>query len=131
MKKGFTLIELLASITILALLALIAIPTVSKQIKNSKEDLYNAQIANIKDAAVAFGTDNVFKLPEDNNCITVTLGYLKDNGYLDDTLKNPKTNEEFDNKETFVNIEKNGKKYKYTVKTSGDKCNKVDDDITQ
>ena len=131
MKRGFTLIELLASITILALLALIAIPTVSKQIKDSKNNLYNAQISNIKDAAMAFGTDNVFRLPNDGECITVTLGFLKTKGYMDESVVDPKTNNEFDNNNTFVNIEKVGNKFKYNVKTSGEKCDTVDNEILE
>ena len=128
-KKGFTLVELLASITILALLALIAIPAISKQIKNGKNDLYNSQIENIKSAAVAWGTDNLFKLPEDDTCITVTLGYLKELGYIDNSVINPKTNEEFDNDNTFVSISKSGNSYLYNVKTTGNKCALVDEEI--
>lgn len=128
-KKGFTLIELLASITILALLALIAIPAVSKQMRDSKKSLYNNQIENIKSAAVAWGTNNLFKLPEDDSCITVTLGYLKELGYIDNNVINPKENEEFDDNNTFVNISKSGNNYLYKVKTSGNKCSLVDDAI--
>lgn len=128
-KKGFTLIELLASITILALLALIAIPAVSKQMKNGKNNLYNNQITNIKSAAVAWGTDNLFKLPEDDTCITVTLGYLKELGYIDNSVIDPTINEEFDNDNTFVNISKSGNNYLYEVKTSGNKCSLVDESI--
>lgn len=127
-RKGFTLIELLASITILALLALIAIPTVSKQIDNSKNDLYNVEITNIKDAAKTFAADHVFKLPNDGECVTVTLGYLIDEGYIE-SVTNPKTNKSFDLTNTFVNIKKEGNIYKYEVKLSGSKCSKVDGDI--
>ena len=94
-KNAFTLIELLAAITILALLVLIAVPAVSKQLNDSKDTLYNSQISNIKTAAQAWGADNLFKLPEDDTCVTVTLGYLKDLGYLDVNITNPKTGEEF------------------------------------
>ncbi len=129
-NKAFTLVELLAVITILALLALIALPAISKQMGNSKETLYNAQIKSIEESAKAWGADNLFKLPEDDTCITVTLGYLKDLGYIDSTVTNPKNNEEFSNTETFVNIKKEQNQYVYEVKTSGTKCELVDDDIT-
>ena len=128
-KKGFTLIELLASITILALLALVAIPAVSKQIKNGKENLHNNQMINIKSAAEAWGADNLFKLPADDTCITVTLGYLKELGYLDNSVIDPNNNEEFDDDNTFVNISKDGNHYLYEVKTSGDKGSLIDDAI--
>ena len=127
---GFTLVELLAVITILALLALIALPAISKQMENSKDNLYNAQIKNIEESAKAWGADNLFKLPEDDTCITVTLGYLKDLGYIDSSVVNPKDNEEFSNTETFVSISKQHNQYVYEVKTSGSKCELVDDDIT-
>ena len=129
-NKAFTLVELLAVITILALLALIALPAVSKQLGASKETLYNAQIKSIEESAKAWGADNLFKLPVDNTCITVTLGYLKDLGYIDSSVINPKNNEEFSNTETFVNIKKEHNQYVYEVKTSGSKCELVDDDIT-
>lgn len=129
-NRAFTLIELLAVITILALLALIALPAISKQMGNSKETLYNAQIKNIEGSAKAWGADNLFKLPVDDTCITVTLGYLKDGGYIDSSVINPKNNEEFSNTETFVNIKKEKNQYIYEVKTSGSKCELVDDDIT-
>lgn len=128
-NKGFTLIELLAVIVILAILALIAIPAVSKQLSDSKDSLYNTQLLNIKSAAETWGADNLFKLPEDGNCITVTLGYLKDGGYLDISVNNPKTGEEFSDTDTFVNITKNGNSYFYEVKVTGDKCELVDEFI--
>ena len=128
-KNAFTLIELLAAITILALLVLIAVPTVSNQLNDTKDTLYNNQIANIKAAAQSFGADNLFKLPEDDSCVTVTLGYLKDLGYIDVSVKNPKNNKEFSDTDTFVNIKKNGNAYSYEVKTSGEKCSLVDSDI--
>ena len=130
-KNAFTLIELLAAITILALLVLIAVPAVSKQLNDSKDTLYNSQISNIKTAAQAWGADNLFKLPEDDTCVTVTLGYLKDLGYLDVNITNPKTGEEFSNTDTFVNIQKSENSYTYEVKTSGDKCSLVDSSIEQ
>lgn len=128
-KKGFTLVELLASITILALLALIAIPAISKQIKNGKNDLYNSQIENIKSAALAWGTDNLFKLPEDDTCITVTLGYLKELGYIDNSVINLNNNEKFSDDGVFVNISKKNNQHVYEVKTSGSKCDLVDENI--
>ena len=43
-KRAFTLIELMGVIIVLGLIALIAIPTIDKSIKNSKENLYKVQI---------------------------------------------------------------------------------------
>ena len=59
--KGFTLVELLAVIVILSLLLLLAVTTVSSQFKNSKDDLYDTQLNNIKLAAEMWGSDNKTK----------------------------------------------------------------------
>lgn len=128
-KNAFTLIELLAAVTILALLVLVAVPAVSKQLNESKNTLYDSQIENIKAAAQAWGADNLFKLPEDDTCITITLGYLKDLGYLDVSIENPKTGKQFSDTDTFINIEKSGNNYTYEVKVNGDKCSLVDMEI--
>ena len=39
-NKGFTLIELLAVITIMGILMMVAIPTVSRTIENSRKDTF-------------------------------------------------------------------------------------------
>ena len=60
--------ELLAVIVILALLALIANSSVTNVVKNSKSDLYAAQIELIKSAAETWGSENIDKIPEDGSC---------------------------------------------------------------
>ena len=63
-KKGFTLVELLAVIMILGLVGLIAIPTVTKVIKNSKQKLYDSQITMIEQSGKKWGIDNINRLSE-------------------------------------------------------------------
>ena len=60
--------ELLAVIIILSLLALLANTSVTKVVKDSKVDLYNIQIENIKLAAESWGADNLYKLPNSGEC---------------------------------------------------------------
>lgn len=129
MKRGFTLIELLASITILALLALVAIPAINRQLHNGQENLYSSQIESIKSSASIWAADNAFKMPSDGECITLTLGYLKDLGYVDNNIIDPKSKESLSDNNVFVNITKDNNSYIYEVKTEGNKCAKVDSAI--
>lgn len=116
-KNAFTLVELLATIVILSLLALFTITTASSQYKNKKDSLYNSQLQTIKMAAEMWGSENKNKLIEysDANCISLTLGYLKEEGYIDNDIKNPKTGELLKDEEIFVNIIKKTQGYNYDV----------------
>ena len=125
--KGFTLVELLAVIVILSLLLLLAVTTVSSQFKNSKDELYDTQLNNVKLAAEMWGSDNKVKLNSISDCVTLTLGYLKDEGYVDANIKNTYTGELFENDEVFVNITKETNRYKYEVEDDSSKlCSIVD-----
>lgn len=91
-KKGFTLVELLAVIIILSLLTVIVSTSVTKIVKNSKDELSSAQIKLIEDASKSFMADNLSKLPESDECIYFTLDYLSQKGFIDSNIIDPKTN---------------------------------------
>ena len=95
-NKGFTLIELLAVIIILSLLAVLANTSVTKVVKDSKTDLYNIQLENIKLAAESWGSENLYKLPNSGECKILTVGNLKNYGLLDSKLKDPRNNSDID-----------------------------------
>lgn len=98
MKKGFTLIELLAVITILGVLGLIATVTINNNIKESNEKAYNMNIEYIIKGARNWAGKHVFELPEnDGEFVIVTLGQLKNDGFVDGNITNPLTKELFDN----------------------------------
>ncbi len=92
-KNGFTLIELLAVIVILAVLGLIAIPTIIDSINESKRDLYVEQVNQILDAAEGWAAANDSKLPDASSTSTpirLEIETLKKSGNLkNEKIKNP------------------------------------------
>lgn len=106
-KKGFTLIELIAVIGILALLLLIAIPTVLNTRDNALKALSEKEKRNIVDAGKTLAVDLDDYKSEIYNCktgtwvesgcqkddnnhwtsVTLTLQNLIENDYFEDTKK--------------------------------------------
>lgn len=131
-KNGFTFVELLAVITIIGVMSLIAAPTVERIAKENKEKIYQTQLDNIILALKNWASDNKELLPTKNNeVLTLTLGSLKADGYLEYELKNPKNNKCFDN-DMILLITKEEKNYDYkidldTIKES-DNCS-MDEEI--
>ena len=113
-KKGFTLIELLAVIVLIALLSLFTVTTVSKQYKDGKSDISNQQLTTIKMAAQMWGSENNDIISKIDSCAFITVGYLKEEGYLDNDLKNPATNEKISDN-LYINIIRNENNYTYEV----------------
>ena len=130
-KTGFTLVELLAVITILGLIALIAIPAVTNTMSKQKEKLYYDQLNQLIMASKNWGTDHLDILREnyleycnENDFYTLKLEDLQkinsDNNvkYLDDEFINPKTDKNFSNDEISIRIYKRNKAYLYCVQSS-------------
>lgn len=125
--KGFTLVELLAVIVLLALLTLFTTTTVTRQVKNGKKEVYEQQLQTIKLSAEMWGSENKNILSNYQECVSITLGYLKEEGYIDKNIKNPLTDELFADDEVFVNITPKNKGYKYEVFDDNTKyCSIVD-----
>ena len=108
-KNGFTLIELLAVITILSLIALVTSISVANMVKESKDELSDAQMKSIKAAAESWGADNISDLPTGNSCSYIVLNDLKEDGLLDSNITDPKSK----------NIISNDLKIKITSKVNG------------
>ncbi len=114
-KKGFTLVELLAVIVILSIILVIAVPSVNRYIKQSKEKAYKVQISELLDAVESYANMNNEILPEnDDEIIKITLGQLKIEGIVKNDTKNPYNDKYFDDALTFI-IKKKGNRYTYEI----------------
>ena len=114
-KKGFTLVELLAVIVILSLILVIAVPSVNRYIKQSKEKAYNTQISTIIEAAQAYASANSGLLPrKEEFVVKITLGQLKSSGLIKEEVKNPNDDKYFDDALT-IEIKKKGETYTYDI----------------
>lgn len=144
-KNGFTLIELLATLVIISIVSVIAVLAVNKVSENSRLDLCNTQVKNIKSAAMLWASDNKFLLPttDENEVlvklsdlqngnvdinssysgIVLTLNDLEKSGYIDQKCDNEKCypdvydpiNKEYISGNTEITIWKVKKNYKYSV----------------
>ncbi len=114
-NKGFTLVELLAVIIILSILVVLAGTSVGSVVKDSKNDLYQAQISSIKEAARAWYVDNTNYFFDYYDCGYITLKDLKEYGLIDSEINNPKTEKNFSNN-IKIKISLNNSKYYETSK---------------
>lgn len=108
-KSGFTLVELLAVIVLLGVVSLVIIPKVGDSITNSRNRAYDAQIVSIKKGVNDFLIENSSFLSY-NDTITLTLGVIKQAGYLPVNIKNPITRNNFSNQSKII-IKKNNDSY--------------------
>lgn len=73
-NKGFTIVELIVVMAIIAILVLMAVPTMQKYIKNAKLTAVLATAETIYNAAIAYEADNI----TDPNLLTTRhAGYIK------------------------------------------------------
>lgn len=68
-RKGFTLIELLAVITIMGILMVVAIPSVSRTIENSRRDTFLDTAKQYTNAVKTLWTSDGLECPESNGAI--------------------------------------------------------------
>lgn len=95
MKKAFTLIEMLAVIIVISIIMLILIPVVTRNLSDSKENVYNNLINKMISATSDWMIKNSDDLPEEGESISITLGMLQSEGLISTDLKNPKTDNLF------------------------------------
>ena len=94
-KKGFTLVEVLVSIGLLALLGSVIAISLNRVFKDNNIKHYNEYVEKIKSSAMLFvnNTVDIINDLNDNSFKIITIGDLIDNGYVNDSLVNPSTDE--------------------------------------
>ena len=110
-KNGFTLIELLATILILALLMLVAVPNVMSTIDKNKQDTDIAdakRMVTLTEYEIRSTTD--IEVPTNGNCIVVKLNAL-DTSSLEDAPEGGT----YDYNNSFVVVARSGSSYLYYV----------------
>lgn len=108
-NNGFTLIELLATILILALIMIIAVPNVMSTIDKNKQDTYVEDAKKmITLAEYKIRSDTTIPLPTSGNCIIVPLNSLD----LSDFNEGPEGGS-YDLENSYVLVARNGNSYLY------------------
>ena len=119
-KSGFTLAELLGVIIIIGVLALLILPTIDNSIEENKNKLYQTQLKNIEEAANNWAAHHMMELPEnENESIVIHLSDLKNGGYIDQNISDPRNGELFSDDMMITIIRKNNK-YVYEVGGGGE-----------
>lgn len=120
-KKGFTLVEVLAVITILGVIALIAVPVYIVINNNMKNKLYETKVGSIETAAELYAADNKDDLFTTGDTEIITVGKLLNEKYLENEpeceekhgtgkdICNPKDNTSM--KDIQIEIEKANRNY--------------------
>ena len=109
-KRGFTLVEMLIVIVILVTLGLIVTFSITGIVKSSSDKLYQVQVESIIDATRTYVLKNSSTLSDNNE---ITLCDLKRASLVDKNLKNPKTEEEFEDNLIIKVIKNNAGEYDF------------------
>ena len=112
-KKGFTLIELLGIIVVLGIIATIVTPVIQSTLAQNQESVYNTLVKQIEGNAKDYLEYNTDKLPQDEgDSVVVKLGEMKEAGFIQISIKNPKTDNIISN-ESYVTVTKKGNNYTF------------------
>lgn len=121
-KKGYTLIELLAVLSIMAVILLIAVPSVTKQLSGIEDNNYNQFKQNVYLAAESYinaNPDEYTNLKETNGEACINVEYLVRDGWIKSSMNNPKTNEKISISSSVKVVNINGE-YRYTYRPNAD-----------
>ena len=109
-NKGFTLVELLAVIVILAIVSLIAVPSVNGLLRKSRTNMFCKKVESIEAAAKYYAQDYADKLTFNNDISSVKVatlleyGYIKEDNKGQNDVKDPRTDADLKNVDVTIKI---------------------------
>ena len=112
-KGGFTLVELLATMVILGLIMVVAVPNVIGILSKNRANTYveyAKKMATLAEYQLRTG-NNLIEKPSANNCVVISLSYI-DNSEFED----PPNGGEYLKDQSFVVIKKDAGEFKYYVR---------------
>lgn len=113
-NKGFTFVELLAVIVIIGILLGVSVFAVTRYINSAKKEQVSSQEKTLVIAAQNYLQENRGLLPKSiGETTTISVGVLKNNNYITETLKNTKKESCMEN--SYVEVSKDSST-KYTYK---------------
>lgn len=116
-QKAFTLVELLGVMVILGAILLVTVPSITKTLKNRKEEEYQRFLSDIYLAAESYvGTrkDNYTEIDSSGRGV-VELKELIEAGYISENKVNPKTQEVINPLETVMVMKQTDGTYSYAL----------------
>lgn len=113
-RKGFTLVELLGVLILLAVVGVIAVPTVNNLVKGSKNKARSTQIKTIENAAKSWASQNTNLLNEDNAYFLPTQTLVDENYIEESNLVDPKDDTKILNQCVRIHYDSNYSSYTYT-----------------
>ena len=108
MKKGFTLVELLAVLVILGVITLVAVPSVITTNQKSVENEYNEFKKTVENAAEIYMETHIDQKPGVGETKSISVKVLKDAGFINSNLTNPKTKNVISDDDTISVKKENG-----------------------
>ena len=102
-NKGFTLLEMMGVLILLAIILLVAIPSITKTIKKDQVNQLNKYEETLCDAAISYISQENVTASEIKGSVLVSKGYIAEN------LSNPKTKKNVTKDKVNISVAANGK----------------------
>ncbi len=94
-KRGFTLIELLAVLSVMAIILLVAVPSINNQLKKLKQNSYDQfkdDIFLATESYISSAADDYVVLKKNGGQMCIKIQYLIEGGWLKSNLVDPQLN---------------------------------------